>query len=642
MASVNVGELNYSIELDARKLAQGFNTAIRNSETAGNKAGSAFDNHYTKTASKGFTSLEKNAKQSAHKMSNALKVGILAGAAAVTAGLYQMGRVGAQQIKQSIDQASKWEQAVGALDSVYGKNADGLRKWSNEQWKIGLSANEAASQVTLFGANLKASGFSAGEAAGRAKELTSISADLAAMFGGTTQEAGTAIGATLRGEFDSIERYGVAITADLVKAQAISEGIVKSQVDPVLVQSKQAALIVAQERLNKLVKEGKFTEGELADAKAKVKTAEQGLQKALAGSNVELDQRQKKLATLSLLDKQTRDAQGQAKREAGTYEMQVMRLKAQWANLQKVAGKAFLPMVVDGLKKLNKMMPDLERKVKAAVPKIREAFKNFGDWWEKNWPQIKEGLQTFVDVLAIFRPIVQDILKAFLGLPEPVRNAVAAMVVAGGLYSKFGSPFGKLAGVLTGLPSLFGGVGGAAETAGKQAKGAKGAWAGLARNIALAGGAAIAYGGLKASQEMADGTQAQWVTDLGLDPDSFWGTAAESGMWAGNLLDQITPGNFFTGAYRDNSAAKRRLEEQNAITRQIFDGKSKKFKKNHYLYTDVSSGQVGGVTIRKKPQQQGTVATIIQNQTVYANDPVSWEKTNTRRNGRKNLRGAGR
>lgn len=231
MSSLNVGELNYALTLDATKLTSSLNQAARAAQTSGKRVGDGIETGVergTVQAGKHVTDLTRHTQRQASKMSNGMKLAITAGVAAAAAGLYQLARVGADQVKKSINEASKWEQAVGALDSVYGKNADGLRRWSNEQWKVGLSANEAATQVTLFGANLKASGFTSGEAAKQAKNLTALSADLAAMFGGTTQEAGTAIGATLRGEFDSIERYGVAITADLVKATAISEGIVKS------------------------------------------------------------------------------------------------------------------------------------------------------------------------------------------------------------------------------------------------------------------------------------------------------------------------------------------------------------------------------------------------------------------------------
>lgn len=129
-------------------------------------------------------------------------------------------------LKKAIDAGSRLEQSVGATEAVFGKSQKTIERWAESAAKsMGLSEAAAREALNLIGSQLKNFGFDVDEARGKGQELVGLGADLAATFGGTTVDAVTALSAVLRGEFDSIERYGVSINEAKLKAQALTMGL---------------------------------------------------------------------------------------------------------------------------------------------------------------------------------------------------------------------------------------------------------------------------------------------------------------------------------------------------------------------------------------------------------------------------------
>ena len=202
-----------------------------------------------------------------------------------------LGAAVASQIKPAIDAASDLEQQYGALESVFKDIAPAMQNFAAEQYKIGLSTADAARSMTLLGSQLKGYGLPVDEAASKTQELTLLAADLAATFGGTTADAVTSISALFRGEYDPIEKYGVAIKKSDVNARLAAEGLDK-----------------------------------------------------LEGEQLKMAEAQ---AALTLLFEKTTDAQGQANREMDTAAARSERLKATFENLQAELGEKLLPIFVD-------------------------------------------------------------------------------------------------------------------------------------------------------------------------------------------------------------------------------------------------------------------------------------------------------
>lgn len=130
----------------------------------------------------------------------------------------------------AVEAASKTQQAMGAIDSVFGKSAGQVKKWSDQAAEsVGLSKSQYGEMATVLGAQLKNMGVPMGELAGKTNDLIKKGADLSAMFGGTSAEAVQALGSALRGETDPIERYGISIKQADIAARMAADGTDKLQ-----------------------------------------------------------------------------------------------------------------------------------------------------------------------------------------------------------------------------------------------------------------------------------------------------------------------------------------------------------------------------------------------------------------------------
>jgi phage-related protein len=192
--------------------------------------------------------------------------------------------------KGLVDEASKAEQAIGAVNSVFGEYADVVHESSKSAAQdVGLATSEYEQLATLTGALLKGAGVPLDEVAKSAQDLTKVGADLSAMYGGTAVDAMGAINSALKGEMDPLEAFGVSLKASTIEAKALKMGLVDSA--------------------------GKVTEYG------------------------------KKMATIALIQEQAADSAGQFARESGSVSGQTQIMKAQFANLQASLGQQLLPVV---------------------------------------------------------------------------------------------------------------------------------------------------------------------------------------------------------------------------------------------------------------------------------------------------------
>jgi phage-related protein len=179
-------------------------------------------------------------------------------------------------------QASALEQSTGALEQVFGESADTMLEWAEGMSAYGLSTAQAAQAAAVLGAQLQNLGASQETAAKLTQELTVLAADMAAVMGGTAVDALGALGAAMRGEFDTLERYGITLTAATVEAEAMA-------------------------------------------------LASQGVTFAS-------EQQAKAVATLSLIQQQSTAIQGAAIEESDTFAASTQRLRAEISNLAAAIG----------------------------------------------------------------------------------------------------------------------------------------------------------------------------------------------------------------------------------------------------------------------------------------------------------------
>lgn len=235
-------------------------------------------------AASGFNEAEK----SANKFTGA--VDKIKGVADVAATAVIGGFLGAA--KAVGDAASQQEQAMGGVDAVFKQNANTIKAWADTAAQsVGLSKTEYATLANQIGASFKASGVPMDELAGKTDNMIKLGSDLAATFGGTTKDAVEALGGAYRGEFDPLERYGIALKQSDVAAKMAADGTDK-----------------------------------------------------LTGQSAKLAQQQ---AITELVMQQSADAQGQFGREADTAAGAAQRQAAEWENLQAQLGQQLLPILTE-------------------------------------------------------------------------------------------------------------------------------------------------------------------------------------------------------------------------------------------------------------------------------------------------------
>jgi len=236
-----------------------------------------------------------------------LKGGLLGLAKGAAVGLGAVGAAAGYIGKEVSESASRTQQAMGGVETVFGNASKRVQKWAEDAaMSVGLAESEYAELSTIVGAQLQNMGASQDEAAKKTKDLIKTGADMAATYGGSVSEAVAAVSSLLKGEADPIERYGVGIKAADVNARLAAEGL-----------------------------DG-LTGKALTQAKAQ--------------------------ATLSLLNEQTARTQGAFARESDTLAGAQERLGAKVENLKSKMGEKLLPVLTSVTTwAVEKLLPGAER-----------------------------------------------------------------------------------------------------------------------------------------------------------------------------------------------------------------------------------------------------------------------------------------
>src|SRR5699024_9106030 len=115
------------------------------------------------------------------------------------------------------------EQTLGATEQLWGDNADSIIDWSKTTSKsLGMSQNDALTSMNRYNAMLKDLEDGTGNVADMSQELTERSADLSAMWGGSSIEASDALTSALRGNYEGLDKYNINLTEALVSQEAMN------------------------------------------------------------------------------------------------------------------------------------------------------------------------------------------------------------------------------------------------------------------------------------------------------------------------------------------------------------------------------------------------------------------------------------
>ncbi|AYD87362.1 tape measure protein [Microbacterium phage ValentiniPuff] len=282
-------------------------------------------------ASREFASQSDNDSKKASGAWDSMKSGAakLAGALAV----YFSAQVIKDFVSEAITQAGNLQQSVGAVDAVFKESSAQVHAWAKGAAEdVGLSTDAYNNYASLIGTQMKTAGFDIDEAASRTNKLIGVAADLSSMFGGTTADAVSSLSAAFRGEFDSVEKYGLALKEGDIQARLSAKGL------------------------------GDLTGEAARNARA-----------------VELQ---------AMIMEQSVDSIGNFAKESDTLQGQQQRLTAEFENAQAEIGTNFLPVMTSLAQMLRDILPPALQAVQDGFRIGGEVVQNVTGFFEDNMATI--------------------------------------------------------------------------------------------------------------------------------------------------------------------------------------------------------------------------------------------------------------
>lgn len=144
-----------------------------------------------------------------------------------TAGLAAFGAT-AKAIEfgqEAITQARDLERNMYGMEKVFGSMSPVMKDFVENASSMGLSQSEAAKASTFLGSVLKQSGFAMTDVAKETENLVKLGVDLSTLYGYDVQEALLGMTALFRGEYDPIEKFGVAMKQSEINSELAARGL---------------------------------------------------------------------------------------------------------------------------------------------------------------------------------------------------------------------------------------------------------------------------------------------------------------------------------------------------------------------------------------------------------------------------------
>jgi hypothetical protein len=289
--------------------------------------------------------------------------------------------------KTSIDSARDLERNMYSLNTIFGDMAPQMESFAKGAHQIGLSQKDAAKASVFLGSVLKQSGFSMEDVTEQSQKLVSLGVDLAATYGYDVQEALLGMTALFRGEYDPIEKFGVAMKQSEINAE------------------------LAARQLDHL------TGSELRNAEQVIR--------------------------MELLYQRAADATGAFTGQSGNLFVEQKKLQAQFENMQATVGQQLLPVMgslVEALVPLvDELTPRLTQMVRDSLPALQsftDLIKDMSDDTTNTGATVKFLADSFGQLFGLiaqnFGVLVQlAILFGTVTTAVTVLNAVMALTPLG-------------------------------------------------------------------------------------------------------------------------------------------------------------------------------------------------------------------
>jgi hypothetical protein len=292
----------------------------------------------------------------------------------------------------SIRGARDLERNLAGLETVFKNSTDQMVDFSKNAVDMGLSLNEAAKASTFIGSVLKQSGFSIEETADLTEDLVSLGADLALTYGYDVQEALLGMTALFRGEYDPIEKFGVAMKQSEIDAEKAARGL--------------DGLTGAAERF--------------ADQQIRVE----------------------------FLMERASDALGQVERESQSLTVQQNRMNAAFNNLRDIAAQELIPVMAGLAGATADMLMRITPLVQETFARFEEPLRRIGEWLI---PTIEAILVQYMNFLKDLATIMEKATDPTTGLGDALQNARLAVEALFIGFEDFGKGAPSFVEIVTGF-----------------------------------------------------------------------------------------------------------------------------------------------------------------------------------------------
>jgi hypothetical protein len=276
-----------------------------------------------------------------------------AGLAAIGFAAFTIGVKSADFAAQAIAGARDLERNLAGLKSVFEETTPQMEAFSRNAVSMGLSLTEASKASTFIGSVIKQSGFSIAETADLTERLVGLGTDLAITYGYDVQEALMGMTALFRGEYDPIEKFGVAMKQSEVNSELAAKGM-----------------------------------GNL-----------EGAQRRFAEQQVRVE----------LLFQRASDAAGQFGRQSGTLAVEQLKLQAAFSNVKDTVATSLLPVITNMVMTLKDLMESVGPELKIVFDELAPVL---GTVSEALLPAFAEGLYTLMDIFKEIINLIGDMFDA--------------------------------------------------------------------------------------------------------------------------------------------------------------------------------------------------------------------------------------
>jgi hypothetical protein len=151
-------------------------------------------------------------------------------------------------ISQSVEVTQQYERNMLALNQIFQQITPQMDAFNKAAVASGISQSQAAQASVFLGSVLKQYGLDVNRTGDETERLVLLAQDLATTYGYDLQEALLAITALFRGEYDPIEKFGVAMKQSEINAMLAAQGLDKLEGSASLLAQVQARLGLLYER----------------------------------------------------------------------------------------------------------------------------------------------------------------------------------------------------------------------------------------------------------------------------------------------------------------------------------------------------------------------------------------------------------